>query len=158
MKKIANGSNVIIEDKDDKDKVLWVKANYGDKKWMLPGGRIERGELPKHAAQSETEEESGFIVYENDLELIGLFTQKPDGLVALYKALKYEGKLLKKSTAEITERKFFSKEWVITNKEEFGLGYLRLYIHYLRAKDGIVKTPIECRLADPVDYIVHHVI
>ena len=50
------------------------------------------------------------------------------------------------------------KEEIINNREDFMLGYIRLFLHYLRAKDGIVKIPIECRLADSVDYIVHHVI
>jgi ADP-ribose pyrophosphatase YjhB (NUDIX family) len=43
-------------------KVLLVRLGYGHKKWVLPGGGIERGETPEMAAVREAKEESGVVI------------------------------------------------------------------------------------------------
>ena len=43
-------------------KLLLVRIGYAHKKWVLPGGGIERGEEPKDAALREAKEESGVVI------------------------------------------------------------------------------------------------
>lgn len=40
-------------------KILDVRHAYGKRKWMFPGGRIEKGESPEDAARREIKEELG---------------------------------------------------------------------------------------------------
>ena len=39
--------------------ILLVRHSYGDRRWMLPGGRVRRGEDPKAAATREIDQELG---------------------------------------------------------------------------------------------------
>ncbi|MDQ3849786.1 MAG: NUDIX hydrolase [Actinomycetota bacterium] len=41
------------------DAVLLVRHTYGDDRWMLPGGRMRRGEPPAAAAEREMRDELG---------------------------------------------------------------------------------------------------
>jgi ADP-ribose pyrophosphatase YjhB (NUDIX family) len=53
------GANVLVT--DDESRILVVKPTYS-REWMLPGGRVERGETPHDAAIRETREETGIEV------------------------------------------------------------------------------------------------
>ena len=44
---------------DDEGRILVVRTTYLGPGWMLPGGRVERGETPHAAAARETLEETG---------------------------------------------------------------------------------------------------
>ncbi|HYI65411.1 MAG TPA: NUDIX hydrolase [Candidatus Limnocylindrales bacterium] len=44
---------------DDAGRILVVRTTYLGPGWMLPGGRVERGETPHAAAARETLEETG---------------------------------------------------------------------------------------------------
>lgn len=44
---------------DDEGRILVVRTTYLGPGWMLPGGRVERGETPHAAAVRETREETG---------------------------------------------------------------------------------------------------
>lgn len=44
----------------NKNRILLVRIGYGHKKWVLPGGKVDRGEGFKQAALRELKEESGF--------------------------------------------------------------------------------------------------
>jgi ADP-ribose pyrophosphatase YjhB (NUDIX family) len=52
---------------DEMGRVLVVRTTYLGRQWMLPGGRVERGETPHLAAERETREETGL-----DVEIAGL--------------------------------------------------------------------------------------
>jgi len=56
------------------DKVLMLKRAGGamSGQWFLPGGAVERGELPEEAARRELLEESGLHI-EGELELVGAY-------------------------------------------------------------------------------------
>lgn len=43
-------------------KILLVRLGYAHKRWVLPGGSIDRGEEPRQAAIREVKEESGIEV------------------------------------------------------------------------------------------------
>jgi 8-oxo-dGTP diphosphatase len=55
----VEGANVLVTDGDGR--ILVVKPIYS-RSWMLPGGRVERGETPHAAAIRETREETGLEV------------------------------------------------------------------------------------------------
>ena len=54
------GANVLVT--DDAGRILVVRSTYVGPGWMLPGGRVERGETPHAAAARETREETGLEV------------------------------------------------------------------------------------------------
>jgi 8-oxo-dGTP pyrophosphatase MutT (NUDIX family) len=42
-----------------RDRILLVRHTYGDRRWMLPGGRVRRGEQPLDTARREMRAELG---------------------------------------------------------------------------------------------------
>jgi ADP-ribose pyrophosphatase YjhB (NUDIX family) len=63
----VEGANVYATDVDGR--ILVVRPTYANK-WMLPGGRVERGETPHQAAIRETREETGLEVVLDRLALV----------------------------------------------------------------------------------------
>ena len=55
---------------DDQGRLLVVRTTYLGPQWMLPGGRVERGETPHAAAARETREETGIDVVIERLLLV----------------------------------------------------------------------------------------
>src|SRR3989337_1451366 len=55
---------------DDAGRLLVVRPTYLGPGWMLPGGRVERGETPHAAAVRETREETGLEVAVHRLLLV----------------------------------------------------------------------------------------
>lgn len=81
--------------------VLLAKNWFGDGKWALPGGGINRGETPKDAVRRETLEELGLELNCSDLDLIDQGRWRTDNLGhryyiftsnALSKTFKVDGK------------------------------------------------------------------
>jgi ADP-ribose pyrophosphatase YjhB (NUDIX family) len=56
----TEGAHVIATDADGR--ILVVRPVFHGRHWMLPGGRVERGETPHAAAARETREETGLSV------------------------------------------------------------------------------------------------
>ena len=146
----GNGANVIVLNSNSE--ILVVQQNYGENKWMLPGGEVERGESPRHAAQEETEEETGIIIDEKQLRLISVLVQRPNGLVCLYETKEFHGCPISEPSAEILKVAFMSFQKIIDHGEAFGLGYRRMIIRYKRCIHGLDHIPSEGRLADRVEY------
>jgi 8-oxo-dGTP diphosphatase len=55
---------------DDEGRYLVVRPTYLGAGWSLPGGRIERGEIPESTAARETQEETGIPVRVGRLRLV----------------------------------------------------------------------------------------
>lgn len=66
---------------DDQGRILVVRTTYLGPGWMLPGGRVERGETPHAAAERETREETGLEVEIERLVLIDAHRAKDTGFV-----------------------------------------------------------------------------
>ncbi len=64
----TEGAHVFLT--DDSGRVLVVRTTYLGPGWMLPGGRIERGETPHDGAARETQEETGLSVIVERLVLV----------------------------------------------------------------------------------------
>ena len=63
----VEGANVLVTDSDGR--ILVVRPTY-TRAWMIPGGRVERGETPHAAAIRETREETGLEVALDRLLLV----------------------------------------------------------------------------------------
>ncbi len=55
---------------DAEGRILVVRTTYLGPGWMLPGGRVEHGETPHHAAERETQEETGLRARADRLLLV----------------------------------------------------------------------------------------
>lgn len=64
----SEGAHVLAA--DDEGRILVVRTTYLGRGWMLPGGRVERGESPHVAAVRETREETGLDVEVHRLLLV----------------------------------------------------------------------------------------
>lgn len=56
---------------DTEGRVLLIRQNYGQRRWSLPGGRINLGETPVHAVIREIRLETGLETEVRDL--VGLY-------------------------------------------------------------------------------------
>ena len=63
----VEGANVYAT--DAAGRILVVRPTYANE-WMLPGGRVERGETPHEAAVRETREETGLEVVLDRIALV----------------------------------------------------------------------------------------
>ena len=145
-----NGSNVIITDSEGR--ILTFRAKYGAKQRMIPGGKLERNELPQYAGQSECEEETGLYPEFLSLKLVASFMQRIAGLPNvrgfnfLFVSDKYQGGLQDSNESE--DLKFMNIEEIIQRKDEFQTSYIRMILYYWKWKqDGIVRIT---RLVEPI--------
>lgn len=155
-KDLKNGANLIVL--DEHKRILVVREKTRKQKWMLPGGEVERGESFRHAAQSETEEETGIVTDENEFLLVAIFVQRPKGAVFLYETRRFKGEIIvSEESTEASDVRFMSFEEILKMAEadEFRTGYLRMILQWKRCQLGIDKMPYEGRLSDQVEFPRH---
>lgn len=152
IKDPGNGANLIVL--DDRERILVVREKTRKLMWMLPGGTVERGESPRHAAQEETEEETGVVTDETDFRLVGFFIQRPKGVVFLYETRRFSGEItVPPDSEEASEARFMSFEEIVEIGESgFRTAYLRMILRYKRCLLNIDRMPYEGRLSDPVEF------
>lgn len=150
-RELNNGANLIVV--NENEEILVVREKTRKQLLMLPGGTIERGESPGHAAQSETEEESGIITDPEKYRLIGFFVQRPKGVVFLYETTHWSGEINTENSDDTSEAFWISFEDIVRRQEEFRTGYLRMILRYRRCIMGVDRIPYEGRLSDPVEIL-----
>jgi ADP-ribose pyrophosphatase YjhB (NUDIX family) len=96
---------------DDHDRVLVVRTTYLGPGWMLPGGRVERGEAPHGAAARETREETGLEVRVERLVLVD--ARRRRGVSFVYRGTVTGGSLAPQF-GEIAEAGWVSREEIAT--------------------------------------------
>ena len=101
----VEGAHVLVE--DDERRILVVRSTYMGPGWMLPGGRVERGETPQAAAERETQEETGVTVAVDRLLLVEAFRPKDVSFVFGGRVL---GGSLDPQLGEIAEVGWLSRE------------------------------------------------
>jgi len=99
------GAHLLVTDAEGR--VLVVRMTYMGAGWMLPGGRVERGETPEAAAARETREETGLEVAVDRLLLVEAFRPKD---VSFVFGGRLVGGTLDPQLGEISEVGWLSRE------------------------------------------------
>jgi len=103
-----NRIGVFAKIHDEQNRIMCVKANYGNKYWAMPGGGLERGESPVDGTIREVLEETGYHV---EIErLIGAYYIKATDNLVLSFAAKIVGQEEWQPNDEIAEVTFFHPE------------------------------------------------
>jgi len=101
----TEGAHLLVEDAEGR--ILVVRMTYMGPGWMLPGGRVERGETPEAAARRETTEETGLEVAVDRLLLVEAYRPKD---VSFVFAGRMVGGTLDPQLGEISEVGWLSRE------------------------------------------------
>ena len=103
------GANAIIFDGDER--VLLSHRRDHDI-WNLPGGAVERGELPTDAGVREVEEETGLVV--EVARLVGVYANAhKDDIVFAFECKVVGGKLT--ATAESRDHRYYAVDAIPAN-------------------------------------------
>jgi 8-oxo-dGTP diphosphatase len=111
----TEGAHLFI--RDDDDRLLVVRTTYLGRQWMLPGGRVERGERPHDGAVRETREETGIEAVVD--RLVAVDASHRNGVSFIFTARAIGGELAPQ-LGEIAEA-----GWV--PREEIAASSLRLH-------------------------------
>lgn len=147
-----NGANAVII--NEKKELLVVQHNYRECKWALPGGGIHKKETARRAAAREVWEETGLFINPAELKITARLRQWNGGLLFLFEADGFSRELMTEPTDEILEARFMSLAEISHRQAEFGLGYTRMIIHYLRCVNGICPRPHVGTLSEAVENFV----
>jgi ADP-ribose pyrophosphatase YjhB (NUDIX family) len=109
----VEGANVLAT--DDAGRILAVRPTYVGREWMLPGGRVERGETPHAAAVRETREETGLDVV---LDRLVLVDAHEPGDVSFVFAGRVVGGELEPELGEIAEVGWLSRDEIARSAPE----------------------------------------
>lgn len=101
----VEGAHVLVA--DGEGRILVVRSTYMGPGWMLPGGRVERGETPQAAAERETLEETGVEVAVDRLLLVEAYRPKD---VSFVFGARLVGGALDPQLGEISEVGWLSRE------------------------------------------------
>jgi ADP-ribose pyrophosphatase YjhB (NUDIX family) len=101
----VEGAHVLVE--DEEGRILVVRSTYMGPGWMLPGGRVERGETPQRAAERETLEETGLEVAVDRLLLVEAYRPKD---VSFVFGARVVGGALEPQLGEIAEVGWLSRD------------------------------------------------
>jgi 8-oxo-dGTP pyrophosphatase MutT (NUDIX family) len=102
---------------NEKNQVMLVKNTY-DKRWLLPGGGIKRGESPEEAVKRELREETGIEI--TGLHIVGEYLStreyKKDTIYLFYVEKYMSNK--NPGSPEIEKITFFDKDTIPENASE----------------------------------------
>ena len=92
---------------DERGRILVVRTTYLGRQWMLPGGRVERGETPHAAAAREAREETGLDVAVERLVLVDAHHARDTSFIF---AARVTGGTLDPQLGEIAEVGWLSRD------------------------------------------------
>jgi len=123
------GANVYATDAEGR--ILVVRPTYTNE-WMLPGGRVERGETPHQAAVREAREETGLDVVPDRLVLVDARKSSDTSFVF---AAHVTGGELEPQLGEIAEVGWLHRDEIAATSRGLDrlLGLLDGEFHYLGA-------------------------
>jgi ADP-ribose pyrophosphatase YjhB (NUDIX family) len=121
---------------DEHDRVLVVRTTYLGPGWMLPGGRVERGETPHAAAVRETREETGLEV--NVERLVVVDARRLRGVSFVYRGTVVGGSLAPQF-GEIAEAGWVSRDEIASGSP----GLHKLIGHVEDAGEGVVYLGLD---------------
>ena len=143
----ALGAVVYVERDDE---ILVLKRSKGTAlagQWFLPGGAVERGELPAEGARRELREEAG-IEIDGELELIGAYPMHVYGLDMLQ--LSYRGRVMDDAEPTVSHE-HDGAQWVRPRDMRALLD--DTFIDQLAAGDARVESMLRHIAADLDTYI-----
>lgn len=156
MDRCLHGANLVV--RRGRNQILIVRANYGEKKLLLPGGGVEAGENWRQTASRELMEETGLYVDTGDLKEIARLVQLVptksglvEGRLVLFETRRFRGEKFTEPTDEILCSEFMEIEEIVERQNEFGLAYRRMIMQYLRCVSRIDPIPFCGRLSNPVE-------
>ncbi|HEX7197182.1 MAG TPA: NUDIX hydrolase [Candidatus Limnocylindria bacterium] len=130
------GAHVMVT--DDAGHVLVVRTTYLGPEWMLPGGRVERGETPHAAAARETLEETGLRVRIERLAVVDAHRARDVSFVFVGRV---EGGDLEPQLGEIAEAGWVGREEI----ERMSPRLHRLLGWIERAGEGVAYVGLPSR-------------
>ena len=116
---------------DDAGRLLVVRPTYLGPGWMLPGGRVERGETPHAAAVRETLEETGLVARVERLVVVD--AHRAHGVSFVFSG-RIEGGELEPQFGEIAEAGWVDRHEIAAASPRLD----RLLQIIDRAADGVV--------------------
>lgn len=126
----------------DNERVLLVRNRYGvtSGRYLLPAGRVQPGEMPDHAAERETLEETGLQVRVTGLLGVRIWAmeQSEHNYFFMFQAvLLSPGSELRPNLAEVDDARFFSRaELAALGSEETWAGAIAIAYKALDRQSG----------------------
>lgn len=108
-------------------KLLFVRHYLAPGLWMIPGGRMDAGELPENAAKREVKEETGLDI-ESFNGMIGTFSHPKRGETHVYHTTRFNGALSPTVKFEIKECRWFPLHAVPEEILERDGKYIEMYL------------------------------
>lgn len=133
----TEGAHVLV--RDEAGRVLVVRTTYLGPGWMLPGGRVERGETPHAAAARETLEETGLRVRVERLVLVDAHRARDVSFV--FRA-RFEGGELQPQLGEIAEAGWVERDEIASSSPKLQ----RLLRMIDEAGDGVAYVGLPRRV------------
>lgn len=156
-----DGVNGILHNSNNR--IIVVRQNYDEFKWMLPGGGVEKAlrETFEEAVMREILEETGIEVCETNLRHAAELKQRVlnhdtkeihNGTLRLFAVEGVYSLDNFEPNTEVSEAAYMTVEEIVARRNEFKIGYVRMVVHYDRYRSGLYTTPITGELSEKVEY------